>query len=242
MDESKELKHIKKLENPMPKVRYEDVPEERREKLKFTHGFKGTESPEWFEEWLAVYLKTWYGYPQKKLSKPMQEEMMHQAYYHRAEFNHIRDFRRWRVDNLDPLIKDLAKMARHDPQYDWQYLYALERQKILCMARYFSHSRMADANGNYGSKMWIDICLELLHYIEDNGKNIPYKKIKQMNIRNVKGLVPQRDIDYYLQAPEPSENNESGLDKEFYGQIIYVRKMERLYHMIRLFKTRDWWE
>ena len=28
----------------------------------------------------------------------------------------------------------------------------------------------------------------------------------------------------------------------FLGKNIYVRKMERLYHLIRLYKTRSWWE
>lgn len=31
-------------------------------------------------------------------------------------------------------------------------------------------------------------------------------------------------------------------DKCFYGQKIYIRKIERLYHLIRIHKTRYWWE
>ena len=27
-----------------------------------------------------------------------------------------------------------------------------------------------------------------------------------------------------------------------YGRKIYVRKMERLYYKIRLYKMQDWWE
>ena len=62
-----------------------------------------------------------------------------------------------------------------------------------------------------------------------------------MNIRNVRGLVGQDVIDDYISAKEPMKSD-IGLDKEFYGRKIYVRKMERLYHLIRLYKTRDWWE
>ena len=62
-----------------------------------------------------------------------------------------------------------------------------------------------------------------------------------MNIRNVRGLVGQDVIDDYISAKEPRKNG-IGLDKEFYGRKIYIRKMERLYHLIRLYRTRDWWE
>ena len=244
MSEPKELLYGgASYDDPMPKVRYEDIPEERRAELRGRHSFRGDESPEWFEEWLAVYLERFY--PLKgsaKRRRKIEEERRDMAGYHRAEFNHICDFKRWRVDNLDPLVKRLASMAEHDPQYDWQFLYSLERQKILCMGTYLSHSRMADENGNYGGKFWLDICLYLLKHIEEDGTDIPYESIGKMNIRNVQGLVSQHEIDDYLNAPESSADNDTTLDKQFYGRIIYVRKMERLYHLIRLYKTRDWWE
>lgn len=94
----------------------------------------------------------------------------------------------------------------------------------------------------FDGEMWLDICLDLLKYIEADDMGIPYDKIQKMNIRNVKGLVDEDTIKDYLEAPEPDADPEAGLDKEFYGRIIYVRKMERLYHLIRLYKTRDWWE
>ena len=71
--------------------------------------------------------------------------------------------------------------------------------------------------------------------------NIPYARIKKMNIHNVNSLVSKDVIDDYLKAKEPRKNSHHP-DKEFYGRKIYVRKMERLYHLIRLYKTRDWWE
>ena len=40
-----------------------------------------------------------------------------------------------------------------------------------------------------------------------------------------------------------TDEEESGLpDKIYYGKKIYVRKMERLYYRIRLYKMREWWE
>ncbi len=122
------------------------------------------------------------------------------------------------------------------PQYDWQDLYALERQKLLCMGTYFSHSRIADENGHFDGEIWLNICLILLKYIESDGVGIPYDRIMQMNIRNIKGLVNEDTFKNFIIAPKFED------DKEFYGRKIYVRKMERLYHLIRLYKTRDWWE
>ena len=82
---------------------------------------------------------------------------------------------------------------------------------------------------------------EIKFNIEADGTIIPYEKIRKMNIRNVRGLVGQDVIDDYISAKEPRKSG-IGLDKEFYGRKIYVRKMERIYHLIRLYKTRDWWE
>ena len=63
-----------------------------------------------------------------------------------------------------------------------------------------------------------------------------------MNISNIKGLVD----DYTLQQFKEStfSENEEGIycDRLYYGKEIYVRKIERLYHLIRLYKTRNWWE
>lgn len=255
MDEAKELTYhgMPEEEDVMPKVRYEDIPEERREK--WAHNlatFAGVVSNDQeFEEWLAVYVHVLWkdgdyekyiaGVPQKyRDSKEDFEHMLEGSLgYHRGEYRHITEFEKWRIDNLDPQIKTLADMAANAPQYDWQDLYALERQKILCMRTYFSHSRISDGNGNFKGRMWMDICLNLLEHIETDGRGIPYKKVKKMNVRNVRDIVSQDLIDDYLSAKEPRRNNVHP-DKEFYGRKIYVRKMERLYHLIRLYKTRDW--
>ncbi|MBE6253098.1 MAG: hypothetical protein E7109_06225 [Bacteroidales bacterium] len=257
MDDAKELIYhgIQAEEDVMPKVKYEDIPEDRREKWS-SHlaTFDGVVSNDQeFEEWLAVWMHNIYSDGDyeayiKKLPKKYRdsredfERMLHgDLDYHRSEYRHITEFKKWRVENLDPEIRKLTDMAANAPQYDWQDLYALERQKLLCMRTYFSHSRIADEYGHFEGDIWLDICLSLLEYIEADGAIIPYEKIRKMNIRNVRGLVGQDVIDDYISAKEPRKSG-IGLDKEFYGRKIYVRKMERLYHLIRLYKTRDWWE
>ncbi len=257
MDNAKELIYhgMQPSEDVMPKVKYEDIPEDRRKKwqshLATFDGIVGSDQE--FEEWLTVYVHVvWMDgdyeryikdVPKKhRESKREFDHMLEDSLeYHRSEYRHITEFREWRVKKLDPQIEILANMAAHDPQYDWQCLYALERQKLLCMCTYLSHSRISDRAGNFEGRMWIDICLDLLEHIEDDGMNIPYERIKKMNIRNISGLVDKEVIEDYLSAKEPRKNSHYP-DKEFYGRKIYVRKMERLYHLIRLYKTRDWWE
>ena len=257
MDDAKKLiYHGQYLEEDvMPMVRYDEIPEDRRKKWgSHLASFDGVVSNDQeFEEWLAVWMHNLYGngdYDKHIKDVPMKyrdskedfEYMLkNELGYHRAEYRHITEFEKWRVENLDPKIKTLAEMAAHAPQYDWQELYALERQKLQCMRTYFSHSRISDSTGNFDGRMWMDMCLNLLAHIENEGESIPYARIKKMNIRNIEGLVSRDVINDYLTAKEPRKNS-CYPDKEFYGRIIYVRKMERLYHLLRLYKTRDWWE
>lgn len=111
----------------------------------------------------------------------LQEEM--KAYY-LAEHDHIRNFNLWRKENLDPQVMILAGMAATDPQYDGNYLYRLERQKLICMRTYFSNCRFTK-EGIDRRNYWIDICIRLLMYIENNGIDIPDESIRKMNIRNI---------------------------------------------------------
>ena len=171
MDEAKELIYhgTQPEEDVMPKVKYEDIPEERRKKwASHMATFDGVASnDDEFEEWLAVWMHCIYKdgdyeaymkmLPQKyRDSRENFEHMLHgDLSFHRGEYRHITEFDRWRVENLDPEIKKLVDMAAHAPQYDWQDLYALERQKLLCMRTYFSHSRISDGAGNFDGKMWL---------------------------------------------------------------------------------------
>lgn len=130
-------------------------------------------------------------------------------------------------------------MAKNNPQYDWHFLYKLERQKLVCMEAYLSHSRVADASGEYVGKKWLVLCINLLDYILEY-KKITKAQIKRMNLRNLHGLVDTYTIQQFKK--EKYAKKDSKCMKTFRGKDIYVRKMERLYHLIQLYKTRSWWE
>ena len=140
------------------------------------------------------------------------------------------------------LVDDLADEARNAPQYDWQYLYKLEYKKLICMRAYFSHSLIADEDGNYGFNRWIDTCISLLKHIKDDGMAISEAQIKKMNVRNLGDIVTPCELVNFLQAPAKQEDSDIYPDKIYYGTRLYVRKMERLYYRIRLYKMREWWE
>lgn len=234
-----------KDDNPLPKVKCEDIPKERRKKL---HGKRlYNVDLEDFEEWLAVGLdfnKYWYtgeGLDFEHMTKKLadEEEQKSLAQYYRAEYRHMQEFAVWEEENLNPLIKKLAGMAKSDPQYDWHFLYKLERQKLVCMEAYLSHSRVADASGEYKGKKWLLLCINLLDCILEY-KEITKAQIKRMNLRNLHGLVEAYTIEQFKK--EKFAKKDDLCMKTFYGKDIYARKMERLYHLIRLYKTRYWWE
>lgn len=157
------------------------------------------------------------------------------AQHFRSEFRHLNEFAVWEKENLAPLVQELALMAINDPQYDWHFLYRLERQKIICMEQYLSHSRVADKDGRYIGKKWLVLCIRLLDYILDYMK-ITKEQIRRMNIRNLHTLVNSQTIENFY-----NESGDQGM-KFSSGKDIYIRKMERLYHMIRINYTRLWWE
>ena len=144
--------------------------------------------------------------------------------------------------NMPPFIKKLVKEARNGPLFFGSSLYRLELEKFRCMRAYFSYSFVADRDGDFSFKPWMDICIRLLEYIVEEGYNISEEQSLHVNVRNVRDIVDEYLIDDYNRAPLPSETGASGPDKAYYGRQIYVRKAERLYYQIRLNRIRDWWE
>ena len=147
-----------------------------------------------------------------------------------------------RRKKMPPFIKKLVKEARNGPMFFGRSLYRLELEKFRCMRTYFSYSFVADEEGDFSFKPWMDICIRLLEYIVAEGRGISDEQSLHVNVRNVYDIVDGYWIDIYNRAPLPSEEGESVSDKAFYGRKIYVRKAERLYYQIRLNKIRDWWE
>lgn len=209
-------------------------------------------SDEEFEQWVAVYAP-WNVLEGAILtdgtvlkpdpdSEETQEDIMSCAAYERSLWYHRKRFRAWKEKHLQPLVDDLVDTARNAPQYDWQYLYELEYKKLICMRTYFSHSLIADEDGNYGFNRWIDTCISLLKHIKDEGMHISEAQIEKMNVRNLGDIVTQGELEDFLQTPAKQEDDDIYPDKIYFGTRLYVRKMERLYYRIRLYKMREWWE
>lgn len=236
-----------KEDNPLPKVKYEDIPKERCKKL-LRKRFCNV-APEDFEEWLAVeldYNKDVYScnnildLKQSTRQVASEEELKFLARYYRAEYHHLQTFAIWEKEKLKPLVRKLVNIAKNDPQYDFHFLYRLEHQKLLCMEAYLSHSRVADDKGNYVGKRWLVLCIDLLSYIE-GCKDITIKQVKNMNIKNLHGLLSKEAVERFNSAKYDSKDGEF-CDKFIEGKDIYIRKMERLYYQVRLYKMRYWWE
>ena len=88
----------------------------------------------------------------------------------------------------------------------------------------------------------MDICIRLLEYIVEEGRNISDEQCLHVNVRNVADIVDDGLIDYLHGCAFAVGSGRTRRDKAFYGRKIYLRKAERLYYSIRLNKMHDWWE
>lgn len=201
---------------------------------------KQIKSDEEFE--LCITLAALWNWHSHTDAEDYEELVMSDVVHHRFRWYHGRHLRALREKHLPPLMEQLEKEARYGLMFDGSFLYCLELEKLRCMRAYFSYSFIADRDGNFSFKPWMDICIRLLEYIVNEGRDISDEQSLHVNVRNVDDIVDDNLISFYLDAPMPSETKEFEESKAFYGRQIYVRKMERLYYQIRLNKIHDWWE
>ena len=168
------------------------------------------------------------------------ENVMREVKLYRFWWYHGRYLQALRRKKMPPFIKKLVREARNGPLFFGRSLYRLELEKFRCMRAYFSYSFVADEEGDFSFKPWMDICIRLLKCIVKEGFNISDEQILHLNVRNVRDIVEGNLIEDYNRASLPSEAGESVLDKAYYGRQIYVRKAERLYYQIRMNKIREW--
>lgn len=202
-------------------------------------GRDGIQSDEEFE--LCITLAAHWNWHHHADDEDYEEVVMSDVVRHRFLWYHGRRLRALREKHLPPLVERLVEEARHGPMFDGAFLYQIELEKLRCMRTYFSYSFIADKNGDFSFKPWMDICIRLLEYIVEEGRNISDEQCLHVNVRNVADIVDGSLMYFYMDAPLPLEAEEPD-DKAFYGRQIYLRKAERLYYSIRLNKIHDWWE
>ena len=156
-----------------------------------------------------------------------KDDVMRDVEHNRFLWYHGRRLSALRKERMKPFIKELVDEVRYGPMFDGAFLYRVELGRFRCMREYFSYSFVADEDGCFSFKPWMDISDEQSLHV---------------NVCNVHDIVDQYLIDSYINAPLPSEAKEGEPDKAFYGRQIYLRKAERLYYSIRLNKRQDWWE
>ena len=230
---------------PLPDVSHLSEKEAKRLQSKgvsfMTFGDReGIKSDEEFE--LCIALAAHWNWHHHADDENYEEIVMSDVVHHRFLWYHGRQLKALREKHLPPLVDRLVEEARHGPMFDGAFLYRLELEKFRCMRAYFSYSFIADREGNFSFKPWMDICIRLLEYIVAEGRGISDEQSLHVNVRNVADIVDDYLMGSYMEAPLPSEAKEFDVDKAFYGRKIYLRKAERLYYLIRLNKMQDWWE
>lgn len=249
MDEPKALVGLQEEDYCYPLADVSHLSDEEKKKLRIRgmHIPKLLSSDEEFEQWVSVFAPwNWrVDMPEggvDALNKEDKWTVMAEAVYQRSLWYHKKRFNAWKKEHLQPLVDELAEEASNAPQYDWRFLYSLELKKLRCMRAYFSHSLIADKDGNFGFNRWIDTCIRLLEFLERDGGNISEEQVMRMNVRNVGDLVSSGMVEYYKIAPISVVEDENVAWIKRIGRQIYVRKMERLYYRIRLYNMREWWE
>lgn len=106
------------------------------------------------------------------------------------------------------------------------------------MDTYISHARIADEEGNYSGKRWIE-----LWYIIDIVSTVP-EQLWQLNTKNDIDLLATASRVLLLGIDEWDDEVE---DDDYTPRRLclrkwYQRKAEHLYHRIRLEHTRMWRE
>ena len=230
---------------PLPDVSHIPEQEARRLRSKGTQFVvfgdrDGIESDEEFEVCITLHAR--WNWKRHTDDEYYEEIVKSEVVHNRYRWYHGRHLKALREEHLPPLVEQLVGEARHGPMFDGAFLYSLELEKLRCMRTYFSYSFIADREGNFSFKPWMDICIRLLEYIVAEGRGISDEQCLHVNVRNVRDIVDGSLIYFYMNAPLPSEAEEHDVDKAFYGRKIYLRKAERLYYSIRLNKMHDWWE
>lgn len=101
-----------KDDNPLPKVKHEDIPKERRKKLHRKRLYNVV--PEEFEEWLAVeldfnkyrYISEGLDFERKKKRLADEDDQKGLAQYYRAEYRHLQEFAVWGKSILLRLLRN----------------------------------------------------------------------------------------------------------------------------------------
>ena len=139
-----------------------------------------------------------------------EENVMEDVELYRFWWYHGRRLQALRKKKMPPFIKKLVREARYGPLFFGSSLYRLELEKFRCLREYFSYSFVADEDGDFSFKPWMDICIRLLEYIVEDGCKISDEQCLHVNVRNVRDIVDEDEIDRFNRAPLPSEGSGQG--------------------------------
>ena len=97
-----------------------------------------------------------------------EENVMEDVELYRFWWYHGRRLQALRKKRMPPFIKKLVREARYGPLFFGSSLYRLELEKFRCLREYFSYSFVADEDGDFSFKQWMDVCIRLLEYIVED--------------------------------------------------------------------------
>ena len=144
-------------------------------------------------------------------------------------------------------IKAYEKVLKRDKDWDFSYLYELERLKLKRMFNYFSESGGIYCNPEISNQ--ISICIRLLDIILEKDP-ITSKYLDEYNYRPYPKYVNWKNEERFnLGRKTPikeklleSEKNLKSINVQFLLEDLRKKKAISLYHKIRIRFTDSWWD
>ena len=144
------------------------------------------------------------------------------------------------------------KTFYNDRDYDYMYVYILEKRKLESMIKdlkRFNHETNCDVKYQK-----INIAISLLNIITSESMD----ENKYVNIRNLSRFFSSKMCNYLLDRIEQNEDRTVQYDEHVFDEVvssekvmynsrifaleeIYLEKAWRLYHKIMSYYSRNWW-
>lgn len=155
-------------------------------------------------------------------------------------------------------IKTWFSTIYNDNNFDFSFMWIIERKKLQEMKKYFSNAQITTSENYKNICRWIDVCLHLIDimledtsYLEqEDSKDNPedYKSlVDYMMTRNYvfNHYVNLKNIDRFV-TEEQLKNMKKQLDnKSLAGHVkefAYITKAKHLYYSIMYNKIEEWWD
>lgn len=134
----------------------------------------------------------------------------------------------------------LIKRAVTFEPWDWFYLLDIEKYSLQRMIAYHKKSQLVEGWEQMVSEM--ECCVRLIEIIQNEKVSFlertnsgEYRFTRYVNTKNSARFLSKFQNEKF-------EEHKQDCTVEYYLEDLYIAKAQALYHKIRLYKERTWWD